>query len=315
MKKILTLALLLFTSLCYSQNLVPNPSFELYDTCPNSLGQLRYASYWTNPLYGSTPDFFNACNTTNQIASIPINIRGNEFARTGLGYSFIVTASQMPRNFREYIQAPLSDSLVAGINYCIRFYASAADTFNYVSNNIGVYFSPIEIHDTIYTNPFNLPYVPQFENPSTNNLNSRVGWTEISGTYNAVGGEKYLIIGNFRDSNNTITTYTGWGNQAYAGYYIDDVLVTPCDSLSAIQEFKTEPPIHLFPSISNQLISIEAKERMSAVSIVSIEGIQILNETTDRQHFEIDVSQFQKGIYIVQVKTINKTYNLKFIKN
>ncbi|MBL0342134.1 MAG: hypothetical protein IPP71_15185 [Bacteroidetes bacterium] len=39
-------------------NLVPNPSFELYDTCPGGLGQLTKAKFWTKAVTNVSPEFF-----------------------------------------------------------------------------------------------------------------------------------------------------------------------------------------------------------------------------------------------------------------
>jgi hypothetical protein len=194
------------------QNLVPNPSFEEYTTCPNNGGQLEYALYWTNPLIGTTPDYLNSCGAATY--SVPSNALGYEPAHSGVAYTAIVTARYSPfspegNNYREYLQVELLDTLKSGIDYCFRFYVSACDSAHYVTNNIGIYFSSIEVHDTCYCN---LNYIPQFENDSTNNI-SKIGWTEISGTYKAVGGEKYIIIGNFRDTSNTVAINVGGGGR------------------------------------------------------------------------------------------------------
>jgi hypothetical protein len=42
----------------HAQNLVPNPSFEEYITCPISGVTLGRASNWTVPEQGLTPDYF-----------------------------------------------------------------------------------------------------------------------------------------------------------------------------------------------------------------------------------------------------------------
>jgi hypothetical protein len=48
-----------------AQNLVPNGSFEQYDTCPTNVNgtSLQYANSWVNPNAG-TPDYYNACDGT-----------------------------------------------------------------------------------------------------------------------------------------------------------------------------------------------------------------------------------------------------------
>ncbi len=44
----LLILLLLCSSFCYAQNLVPNPSFEDYDTCLFSVGRLSITAGWVN---------------------------------------------------------------------------------------------------------------------------------------------------------------------------------------------------------------------------------------------------------------------------
>ena len=306
-------------------NLVPNPSFEVFDTCPNSAGQIHHAIPWMNPLYFTSPDYMNACDTTGmQYAGVPSNLAGYEFARTGSGYAHIVTyhhGNTNPTNSREYIETILTDSLTAGTDYCIRFFVSAGDSARYFSNNIGIYFSPTEINDTCSPIGCILLHVPQFENQPTNNLSSNSGWTEISGNYTAVGGEKYIVIGNFRDTASTIATYTGWSaNLIYnvALYYIDDVLITPCDSITGIEnDLMLKKGIKLFPTPSKDEVNIESQELITQIDLFSIIGEIGYKEIiiSAEKKIKVDISLLSNGIYIIRVTTSKKIFNLKFIKN
>jgi hypothetical protein len=75
--------LLILTLLGYyswSQNLLPNPSFEIYTTCPiqyNTGGPLQ-CTPWV-PATGGTSDYFNACanpNPLNLSVNVPLNFAG-----------------------------------------------------------------------------------------------------------------------------------------------------------------------------------------------------------------------------------------------
>ncbi len=233
------LSFILSVNYCIAQgNLVPNPSFEEYDTCPD-ISPLSFPLYWFNPLNPSTPDYFNSCAIHNSSYGMPKNYVGHEFARTGYGYAgiityFINTANPDLNKWREYLEVQLIDSLIKDVNYCIEFYVSAIDSAYYVSNDISVYFSKNEISYTCPNNlPCALPFQPQFENPSDHNLNSRTGWTKISGKYIATGGENFIIIGNFKNSTATVALLTGWPHNypfKVAYYYVDDVSLTACDT-------------------------------------------------------------------------------------
>jgi len=70
-----------------------------------------------------------------------------------------------------------------------------------------------------------LGIVPQIVNPAGNFITDKTGWSLVTGTYIALGGEDHLVIGNFADDTAT-TPVTGLGG-FYPGayYYIDDVSV------------------------------------------------------------------------------------------
>jgi hypothetical protein len=297
---------------CNAQfNLVPNPSFEQYDTCPDNGGQLYHVLNWIDPLFPSSPDYFNVCGIPSW--SVPNNICGNEPAHTSNAYCGIVTANYSPNpltnNAREYLQTELQDTLIAGINYCIKFYVSAADSMQYISNNIGIYFSSSQIRDTCPNNNLcNLQYLPQFENPAMNNLNNRNGWTEISGMYQATGGEKFIVIGNFRDSISTVTTFTGWGINPfyyhYAFYYIDDVLITPCDSLTGINETMNSEELVLFPNpFSDKLTITTHTNTLSEIILYDITSRKLLHQQFTNT-LTLNTSHLAKGIYIYELRPV-----------
>ena len=236
MRKIIQTVFLFYYGIVSSQNLVPNFSFEQYDTCPISSGQIDRAIPWFQPnkccLPGGSTDYFHSC-TINPSFSVPQNGAGYQNARMGIAYAGIVLFSSGPE-FREYLEVRLNNSLLAGKSYCLEFYVSLANRSQYATSSIGVLFS----NDSITCNgPFTvLPYVPQFENDSSNYLTDTLNWMKVSGTYIASGNEQYITIGNFSNDANTDTSnLPGTNSEAY--YYIDDVSVILCDTVSIEEEF------------------------------------------------------------------------------
>ena len=51
---------MLISKLISAQNLVPNPSFEHYDSCPDFYSELSYATGWL--AFSPSPDYFNSCD-------------------------------------------------------------------------------------------------------------------------------------------------------------------------------------------------------------------------------------------------------------
>ena len=114
-------------------NLVPNPSFEVYDTCPNGFSAIWYADNWFQPnnYWGSvtnsgSSDLWNSCN--NLILpgyGVPTNWGGYQHPRTGNGYAAIaILCIDSVNTFREYIEVRLDSPLIRNYNYCVSFYAS-----------------------------------------------------------------------------------------------------------------------------------------------------------------------------------------------
>jgi hypothetical protein len=326
MKRYFIFLFLITCAVSRAQNLVPNPSFEEYTTCPNNGGQLEYALYWTNPLAGggSSPDYLNVCGIPSW--NVPSNGYGYEPARSGVAYAAIFIARYNPfnpsvNNGREYLQVELLDTLKANIDYCFKFYVSACDSMHYVSNNIGIYFSPTEVRDTCYNFiACGLQYTPQFENDSTNDLSSRDGWTEVSGIYKASGGEKYIVIGNFRDTTTTVATYVGWSsipNFAYAAYYIDDVYLSPCDTLTNIVESWGALNIGVYPNPTDGYFFINsANEPIMKTEIFDSSGKLIYDENFSLQHnIAIDIRNMISNFYLLSVTTPRNKYFFKLLKS
>ncbi len=307
---------------CVAQgNLVPNPSFEEYDTCPE-LAPVGYLSRnWFNPLSPSSPDYFNSC-APYQNYGVPKNYAGHEFARTGFAYVGIVTyvdeiSNPIKNNWREYLEVQLIDTLRKGVNYCIQFYVSGCDSAIYISNDLGVYFSKNEIRDTCPSNlPCPLPFQPQFENSANNNLNSNSGWTKISGTYLANGGEKYIVIGNFKNSTATIASLSGWTTtyrDTVAYYYVDDVSLTACDSL-----YNNQGEVNAYLSSEANEIKIEANEEtIMQLSVYAISGQLVFQKTNVNQKgkFSLELIPLSTGIYFIVLESEKNKYNFKLFKN
>src|SRR5262245_6021589 len=113
--------LICFFALCvHAQNLVPNPSFENFSTCP--VGFSQYAGFvttWINPSAAS-PDYYNSCANPNP-AGTPVNGFGYQSPRTGNAYSgFYATAG----TYREFIQVQLTSALSAGVSYAFSMFVN-----------------------------------------------------------------------------------------------------------------------------------------------------------------------------------------------
>ena len=223
-------ALVLFASAlsfarpAHAANLVPNPGFESYVSCPTSFSQIVQAAPWDTPTTG-TSDYLNACAPVFfPSVNVPQNEQGYQAAHAGVGYAGLIPYSAAP-DYREYVSAPLLAPLAAGTPYLVQFWVSLADSSLYAIDRLGAYLSVGPVGPVPNWAP--LAVTPQVESPANVPLANATGWTLISGSLVAAGGEDHITIGSFRnDASTALTPGPGtWPGGSY--YYVDDVSVEP----------------------------------------------------------------------------------------
>ncbi|MBE9491472.1 MAG: gliding motility-associated C-terminal domain-containing protein, partial [Bacteroidetes bacterium] len=211
----------------YSQNLVPNCSFENYSVCPFNHGQIKYCTEWYSPGEGTT-DYCNQCNTTDY--SVPNNLWGSQIGTDGVGYAHIICYYPSQIGYREYLQVKLACFLIPGETYNVSFMVSCSDRSHYAIDGMGLHFSADALEQP-GNNIITLPVDPHISNTPGFVLANKNNWRQISGQYIASGDEKYITIGNFiKNSNMQIQAFTG-GELNLASYYIDDIRVIPVTSM------------------------------------------------------------------------------------
>ncbi|MEM6344924.1 MAG: gliding motility-associated C-terminal domain-containing protein [Bacteroidota bacterium] len=226
-KSLLLVLLALIPYLLQGQNLVPNPEFDSYTTCPNTRGQIAFAAPWFSP-NGKTVDFAHLCAGLGQ-AGVPLNRWGDQYPVLGNGYAGIRTYFQSDdgtwENYREYLSVELTQTLDTGQWYYVSFQVSAGESAEFYSDDLG-----LALTDTVGSMDV-LPYTPAVANRQGQFLNNYTNWRTIKGTYQAKGGERFATIGNFLDDpNTTIKTGGVWDSLFSSTYYfIDEVIVSPCD--------------------------------------------------------------------------------------
>jgi len=300
-----------------SQNLVPNPGFEDTVSCPIG-SDISYAVGWYTPTFYS-PDYFNSCAFSSGPGdgfSVPNNWYGTQNAKTGQGYAGIITGC-FGTDCREYIQTQLLDTLMVGKKYCVSFWVCFADTTAYAVNDVGVYFSaiPVGSGDNLV-----LPFSPQIQNyPLSNPLSSRNIWIQVTDTLFAQGDELYITIGNFKnDQDSDTSSVSGGASWNYPYYYIDDVSVIDCDSLNGINSIQKNYNFFIYPNPTGGWIEILSEKfyNQTELIITNITGQIFLHE--ERVFFsakeKINLQELPNGVYILTIRSGNKTSNNKIIK-
>lgn len=239
-------------SIGYSQNLIPNPSFEDTSACPTGFSQVCITGAYGDdqvrnccpPWMRTTcasPDYYNQCNTNSHVfynVGVPNNSLGFQVARTGQGYMGVITFDSSFSDYKEYISAPLDAPLEANKQYYAEMFVSLSDGSEFASDKIGMCFTyGLPVPPVPGIEAYLLNNRPQIANRSGNIISDTLNWFKISGTFRARGGENYVTIGNFNPDSTTLTVSTGIvriSSGTYSGsyYYIEDVALIPCPPLS-----------------------------------------------------------------------------------
>lgn len=236
-----------------SQNLLYNGSFEDCSGCPEEPGALKVCGYWSIPNH-ATPDLFKGCSHTTPYLEIPYNFIGTQEPKSGSAYVGIalIDGSDENDDFREYIQGELMETLQANTLYTVTFYISWAEYSNYFCDRIGYLFSIDQFtpkpkedkpnkrgkkkrQEPEEQSPLNtiLPESNGYVPLELDTLMDRESWHKIEFTYQAKGGEKYMILGLFGD-NATEKDYERYTSEVFGKplrigqasyYYIDDISV------------------------------------------------------------------------------------------
>jgi len=248
---VLFLNLFIFSGI-YSQNYVPNGSFESIKKCNYLAGQLdSVMNNWSDTKYGActSVDTYNKCyfNPSNPTyLSIPLNVFGYQFPKTGNGYSGLYTglwpAIYMNRPdtisaaWCEVMAVKLNQTLIQGKLYKGRFYVSLVDSCYFGGDGIGLFISS----DTMICNPYTYANInAQIRQNGHGAIIDTSNWTAIIDTFTAVGSELYIFIGPFTAD----SAINKLHNSGYPGpipqnpffksiyYYIDDVAIWEADTI------------------------------------------------------------------------------------
>ena len=319
MKKLITILLLLTYGICSGQNIVNNPSFEIYSSCPTNINsgapdQVAKATGWYSSL--GTPDYFNSCATQSTNVSIPNNQFGYQGAFTGNGYCGFHCYGG-GSNYREIISSLLPSTLIIGQEYFVSFEISFGDKspyFGIANNKLGIKFSTVA-----YTN-LSPPPINNFAHFYTSAIVSdTLNWIKIKGSFISDSLYQYINLGNFFDDTHTDTLLIGTSGNNY--YFIDDICVSidsnSCYSSSheSVQELN-QNNITIYPNpITDKLtVNIDNNEP-TEITLYDLSSRKLLQQTFTNTT-TINTEQLAKGMYFYEVRCFEKLSRTnRIIKN
>jgi len=217
-----------------SQNLVPNSSFEEF----NSIAPCGWIE---DPLTFDTTlvDWYKPSFATPDIYSLTVDVscrshcfsepqdeaRGWQAPRTGNSMIGVVTTgvscNGLANLWKEYVSVKLSEPLEIGELYYAEMYVSHADFCVSFTNYLGMYFSEDSIIELDNCSVLNVE--PQVLETSI--IYEQEDWYKISGTFTVEFEHNYLTIGNFGLTPDLMSDLNPIFNSPIGYYFIDDVTV------------------------------------------------------------------------------------------
>jgi hypothetical protein len=211
---------------------VVNGGFEQLTKVPYTFDQLGLAEGWTNITLGLSEVYDSTA--APKTVGLPVNeygmIRPSEGAHCA---GFFAWKDDKRRNwdggnedpfmpgwsaYSEYIMTALSEPLKAGETYTFSMDVALAENSDRAVSSIGVYCSPVPLR---YEHRRFLSEKAQVAGDKV--IAERSQWTRITGSFEADGGERFLVVGVFPYVGfETASLVQGADNQ-FAYYYLDGV--------------------------------------------------------------------------------------------
>lgn len=222
-------ALILAPAIVGAQNLVTNATME--ETSKAAFRpQVERAEGWSNSNQGTADLFVNRVRAS--LHGIPDNFMGTQASddgnyagiiayfgdqRTSIAKSY--SAGELTDEigygrYTEYLQGEFSEPLTAGKVYNFSFKVSLAEQSDRAIRGLGAYISTEKL--SAKTNSY-LNLQPQVISQEV--IADMDGWTEISGTFVAHGGERFVTIGAFPQYLTVADLSTSKDNDSRKAYY------------------------------------------------------------------------------------------------
>jgi hypothetical protein len=266
-----------------SQNLVPNPSFEVYKSCPSMQGQVDSTIGWIS--FCRSPDYFNSCAQPTTGCSVPYNFFAYQAPSTGNAYSGLATYDSMYRDIREFEAIELFTPLTKGVRYYVSFKTCLAYSFDLgtaiATNNIGVRFTTFRADN--WNNCLSTTNFAHVFDSTV--IKDTLQWSSVRGSFVADSNYSYVVLGNFFDDAHTTRWYPLYHIQAFAYYFIDDVCVTSdsanCSLITDVTvRLDSDKPLVYFDGESRtiKILGRNDKDRRCLFELFDINGSRICSQ-------------------------------------
>lgn len=304
--KLLFFLFLTLAALASSQNLVPDPGFEIHnDSCINNWPGL---THWFNP-NTATPDLWNMVEGCG--SNIPALWAEDVEAPTPLEgdcYIGLYTSTNLEANShtRDYLYTEMANPLEPGVAYVVQFSVYRMLYYGHAIDRLGIAFTDYApFFDTFEV----IPLQPQIETAGAVIQADSSYWQTFEFNYVAQGGEQYLTIGNFRyPEEMEIVVDPGAGSVNFSYYCFDEIQVE-ADIKSGVPTVE----IDFYALMADNDLIIDMKDVLN-FNLYDLSGRIVLTGTTSVGLTRYEVSGLSRGVYVLHVQSPSGVLSKKLWK-
>lgn len=305
----------------FSQNLLPNGSFELHTSCPDYWSifpndQITTAVGWYDA--NGTCDYYHICGTDE--ANIPNTFKGYQETHDMLDSAyagFYPFHDGPPPAAREYLRTTF-EPLEVGLSYTFSMKVNAADL------------SPL--HIDCFEVLFYIEYIEngptiafidnaQLDFSSYGIISDSINWVTLETNFIADSAYTNLMIGCFEEVEEVVFESTGIGAAWSSYYYLDDLCLrletSSCQTITTGNSevvSTLDEELYFFPNPTNSLTTIVLpKNEPAKIFIYDLQGRleRELQANTQEVQIELPVEQ---GVYFIQVVGESYSSSVKVVK-
>jgi len=319
-------SLLLGCLLCFAfipsraQNLVPNPSFELRDSC---LEVNTAYTEETGPLgwfsAGGTGDYFMSCIPYGGFNGVPLSSWAFQYPQEGEAFVGVITYD-WAQGYREYFMVELSEPLTIGHTYYVSMYASPTwggpqPQMWLATSHVGMLFT---------TQPRTWQSGQSW--PTGSNaahvyhpwiIADTMDWTLVSGSVIADSAYRYVMIGNHFNNANTDTLhldYYPWNPLAHT--LIDNVCVSVnpdgCPLSLGVSGSGLEAAV-LYPNPARVALGLSGVPSNTRVVIRDALGRLLWLQDGVDGAWQQDIRVWARGSYVLRLEWQGRSRTFKFV--
>lgn len=293
----------------YAQNLAPNPGFEEVACEPDDIeSPVRYdADRWYSPTLG-TPDLF--ADGPDPDGCVALDINSDEFMLLG-EWQYPAAGLHMAGMYayadlgciREYLQAELTESMIAGHEYCVSFLVNLSNRSLLAVDRLGALFTMDSLLDL--SGVCLEEDLVQISNPAGSYLTDTLGWMSVSGSFTATGGERFITIGHFVPEGEVAgLPVAGTGMFSGSYYYLDEVEVVDCTQIPD-QIGVTDPNEPTFyPNPVRTEIMVRVAEP-AVLTIADMHGRELIRQMILPGSNAISAEPLARGTYLLNISSVH----------